>query len=203
VTRLLLTVIATLFLGVGVARAGTFEDGLAAYQHGDYGEALKWYRLAADQGNAAAQFALGGMYENGLGLPQDYAKAVKWFRLAAAQGYANAQYELGILYDDGLGVQQDYAQAADWFRLAAAQGDAGAQTNLGLMYDSGHGVPQDYVRAHMWFNLAGTAGGVPPGVVPPGVMYRDMVSKLMTPQQIAEAQQMAQKCQQRKFKDCE
>ena len=50
----------------------------------DYAEARKWYRLAAAQGNAEAQFNLGIMYANGHGVPQDYVQAHKWFNLAAA-----------------------------------------------------------------------------------------------------------------------
>ena len=52
----------------------------------DYKEAIKWYRLAAEQGNANAQYNLGLMYDNGEGVPQDYKEAVKWYRLAAEQG---------------------------------------------------------------------------------------------------------------------
>ena len=52
----------------------------------DYAEAVKWYRLAAEQGDADAQYNLGLMYDNGNGVPQDYKEAVKWYRLAAEQG---------------------------------------------------------------------------------------------------------------------
>ena len=52
----------------------------------NYAEALKWYRLAADQGNAIAQYNLGFMYDNGQGVPQDYVRAHMWFNLSAAQG---------------------------------------------------------------------------------------------------------------------
>ena len=65
----------------------------------DYAEAVKWYRKAADQGDAAAQFNLGVMYATGQGVPQDYAEAVKWYRKAAEQGHAGAQYNLGVMYD--------------------------------------------------------------------------------------------------------
>jgi uncharacterized protein len=60
----------------------------------NYAEALKWYRLAADQGNASAQNNLGGMYAAGRGPPQDYAEALKWYRLAANQGNALGQNNL-------------------------------------------------------------------------------------------------------------
>ena len=65
----------------------------------DDAEAVKWFRLAADQGYAAAQCNLGVMYANGQGIiNKDEAEAVKWYRLAADQGYALAQYNLGVMY---------------------------------------------------------------------------------------------------------
>ncbi|MDB2497533.1 caspase family protein, partial [Verrucomicrobiales bacterium] len=78
---------------------------------------VKWYRKAAEQGDAGAQFNLGACYKNGNGVPQDYAEAVKWYRLAADQGYARAQIDLGWCYHEGNGVPQDYAEAVKWYRL--------------------------------------------------------------------------------------
>ena len=51
----------------------------------DYGEAAKWYRLAAEQGNATAQSNLGSMYYSGQGVPQDYVQAYMWVNLAASR----------------------------------------------------------------------------------------------------------------------
>ena len=76
-------------------------------------------------------------------------------------------------------------QAVKWYRLAADQGDADAQSNLGLMYANGRGVPQDHVQAHKWFDLAGAGGDED------GRKNRDIVTKKMTPAQIAEAQRLA------------
>ena len=57
----------------------------------DDAEAVRWYRLAAEQGNANAQTNLGVMYAAGLGVPQDYVSAHMWFNLAAATGGENAR----------------------------------------------------------------------------------------------------------------
>jgi TPR repeat protein len=57
-------------------------------------EAVKWYRLAAAEGHARAQFLLGSMYDDGEGLPEDPKEAVKFYRLAAEQGHAKAQARL-------------------------------------------------------------------------------------------------------------
>ena len=63
----------------------------------DYKEAVKWYRLSAEQGLASAQIQLGEMYTNGQGVPQGDKEAVKWTRLAAEQGNAQAQLNLDEL----------------------------------------------------------------------------------------------------------
>ena len=146
-------------------------------------------RVRADQGNATAQYDLGVMYANGLGVPEDDAKAVRWLRLAAGQGYGAAQFTLGLWYDHGLGVPQDDIEAVRWYRLAADQGDAGAQSNLAIMYENGKGVPQDYVQAHIWYNLA--ASRMAGGHRQHAVDGRDRVAGQMNPTQIAEAQRLA------------
>ena len=85
----------------------------------DPGEAVTWYRLAADQGYAAAQTHLGLLYSIGQGVPQDFDEAIGWYRLAADQRDAAAQRGLGIAYAHGHGVPQDGAEARRWFELAA------------------------------------------------------------------------------------
>ena len=124
----------------------------------DNKEAVKWYRLAAEQGNVAAQFDLGFMYANGRGVAQDDKEAVKWYRLAAEQGDADAQSNLGNMYRSGEGVAQDDKEAVKWYRLAAEQGNAAAQCNLGFMYGNGRGVAQDDKEAVKWYRLAAKQG---------------------------------------------
>jgi hypothetical protein len=50
----------------------------------DYAQAALWYRKAAEQGDAEAQWSLGGLYLGGHGVPRDYAEAYFWYALAAA-----------------------------------------------------------------------------------------------------------------------
>jgi hypothetical protein len=88
----------------------------------DASEAVKWYRLAADQGNADAQFNLGKMYSKGRGVPLDKSEGVKWYRLAADQGNAEAQYSLGAVYDGGEGEPQNFIIAHMWYNLAFTNG---------------------------------------------------------------------------------
>ena len=88
----------------------------------DEGEAVRWYRFAADQGHEGAQCYLGKMYADGRGVPWDEGEAVRLYRRAADAGVAAAMFELGKMYADGRGVAQDDGEAARWYRLAADQG---------------------------------------------------------------------------------
>ena len=136
------------------------------YDFGLYGvtknseEAVKWYRMAAEQNFAQAQYDLGSCYSTGQGIAKDDTEAVKCYRKAADQNLAQAQYNLGVCYHDGVGVMQDYAQAVEWFRKAANRGLADAQYNLGLCYDQGQGVPQNYAEAVKLYHKAAEQGFV-------------------------------------------
>ena len=110
----------------------------------NYAEALKWYRLAADQGDASAQYNLGVMYDNGQGVPQNYAEALKWYRLAADQGNASAQHSLGLMSDNGISplssrvtpppARSTAPRPRGGIASPPTRATAGAQGSLGSMY---------------------------------------------------------------------
>jgi TPR repeat protein len=115
---LLFTVIVT----ASTLYAADFAAGVAAYEKGDYATALKEWEPLAEQGSAAAQFNLGLLSYDGLGVPQNYADAARWFRRAAEQGYTKAQRNLGAMYGVGKGVKRNYQQAYMWLSVCAAAG---------------------------------------------------------------------------------
>jgi len=88
----------------------------------DFAEALKWFQLAVERGDAGGQFNLGGMYFSGVGVSQDYREAAKLYQLSADQGWAQGQHALGLMYAEGEGLIEDYVLAYMWFDLAASQG---------------------------------------------------------------------------------
>ena len=198
---------------VSTQRAAEAGDAFAQYKLAGYhlvrggdendAEAVKWFRLAAEQGNAFAQGMLGYMYADGSGVAQDHAEADKWYRRAvegyrpmAEAGDADAQASLGEMYYKGRGVAQDDAEAVKWYRLAAEAGNAFAQNNLGDMYANGVGVEPDYILAYMWKDLAADVYSFMK-------KDRDKVAKDMTPEQIAEAKAMAEKCRAQNYKNCD
>jgi TPR repeat protein len=148
---------------------------------------FKTVQQKAEQGDAEAQFTLGGMYTNGYGVWQDYAKAAAWFLKAADHGDAKAQIALGYACAKGQGVPQDDARAMAWYRKAAEQGDAEAQFRLGVIYADEVGVPQDNIEALMWMNLAAAQVSGDTEKV-----FADRLAKKMTAVQIAQAHKRAQ-----------
>ena len=110
-----------------------YDEGLAAYERGDYETAVWEFESLAEQGDADAQFFLGFMYGDGQGVPHDYAEAVKWYRRAAEQDHADAQNNLGVMYDRGRGVSQDYVQAHLWYNLSAARSNDTARRNRDII----------------------------------------------------------------------
>jgi hypothetical protein len=88
-----------------------------------YREAVKWYRLAAEQGDAGSQYQLGYMYLRRMGVRFDPAAAARWFLRAAEQGHWRAQIELSRMYDEGWGVPRDRPKAYMWLRIGMTYGN--------------------------------------------------------------------------------
>jgi TPR repeat protein len=62
----------------------------------DIQEAVKWWTLAAAQGDAEAQASLGFLYESGNGVKQDYVQAYMWYSLVVADYPGNANAAGGL-----------------------------------------------------------------------------------------------------------
>ena len=150
----------------GEADARAQYELAETYQYGNRIErnfdlAVKWYRKAAKQGHAAAQYKLGVAYYCGRAsswFGDRRQQTVEWYRKAAAQGYAPAQCELGNAFADGYGVEKDLKQAFEWYQKATSGGDLQGQLKLGEAYEKGQGIPQDLNRAAFWYR-GGAARG--------------------------------------------
>jgi TPR repeat protein len=88
-------------------------------------EAVKWYKLAANQGQQNAQVSLGWYYMNGFeNLPThliDYKEAKYWNELGAKNGCAEGYNNLGWIYENGLGVSKNYKKAAQYYQKAVTE----------------------------------------------------------------------------------
>ncbi len=108
---------ATQMFGSVGAIAGPWEDGMAAYNRGDYVPAIQLVRPLAQQGNARAQALLGGMYRRGQGVAKSSAHAFMWLSMASARGNAKARAELhevsGSMSPEELAHAREMMQACE------------------------------------------------------------------------------------------
>jgi hypothetical protein len=131
-----------------------FEDGVAAARAGDYPRALREWQPLAEGGHRDAQFNMGLLYENGLGVEKNGATAAQWFRRAAEQEDRQAQAYLAEMYAQGLGVKRNDVEALHWYRRAAELGHPASQYNVGVFYAFGRGVEPSTVQAVAWLTVA-------------------------------------------------
>ena len=88
----------------------------------NYVEAAKWFRKAAEQGLAPAQYMLGAMYAVGDGVPKNDIESMKWTRKAAEQRESKSQFHLGLIYAEGAGVRKDNIEAVMRARKRQSKG---------------------------------------------------------------------------------
>ena len=142
----------------------------------DYSEAVKWWRKAAEQNLAQAQFNLGNSYAMGQGVTKDYVEAYKWVLLAAAQGFEPAMKTMTKLERQLTRAQlaEGQKRAGDFkssevpsldaqrgepaskpladLRAKPATGDAPGQKALGQALPAGKGgAAKDNAEAVKWF----------------------------------------------------
>ena len=89
------------------------QDARAAYEKGDYANALQLHRPLADQGNAHAQHALGNMYFYAQGVPQDYVQAYILFNLAAALASDPKSHDFAVKNRDYIAAKMTPVQIAE------------------------------------------------------------------------------------------
>lgn len=124
----------------------------------NYGLAAKWFEEAAHNGVANAQYNLGVLYHQGLGVKKETAKAMQMYRVAANSGHPEAQYNLGIAYVEGVGVEYNPQIAAIYFEEAASGGIVEAAYNLGLLHENGLMGESQPDEAVFWYTLATNKG---------------------------------------------
>ncbi len=152
--------------------AGNLGDGFAQHMVGfcyssgkgvdqDEREGLKWYEMAAEQGNAKAESNLGLALKNGTGgIKPDPKRALALMERAASKNLPSALNNLGHWYQKGecgLGVNE--RKAFELFMEAAKKGNADAQCSVGFYYSKGKGgVKKDKAVAISWYKKAADQG---------------------------------------------
>ena len=125
-------------------------------------QAFRWYRRAAQQGNAEAQYNLANMYLLGEGIEINNIQAKKWYEKAAKQGHENAQHNFDSLEKLAPKNQSATQNPAAQNIANKQQQSENIQNNetassiykKGLNYEFGTGVIQNHQTALKFFRQA-------------------------------------------------
>lgn len=142
-------------------KASRFDQGVAAYDSGDYQTAYRiWDELARDN-DLAAMRNVAQLLRQGKGVQKDPKRAFKLYTEAAEKGLVTAMANVGDMYLSGEGVEKNAEAAAAWYARAATAGLSLAQWKLADMYDTGVGVQKDPARARALLERAARNGYAP------------------------------------------
>jgi TPR repeat protein len=122
-------------------------------------EALKWFERAAALGPSSADFYLGYLYRQGVGVQRNPVRAAQYLQRAYKAGDLQANFLLAIMYENGEGgLPRDPRGAVEMLAASAAAGDPYAQVELGNCYYNGVGVAQNHGSAALWYFKAAQTG---------------------------------------------
>jgi len=142
--------------------------GEVCYDNKDMENARKWYKLAAEQGDADALFKLGKSYDwrNNNEKERNLQEAFKWYKLASDKGNWEAREKIGDLYfygpygfsDKSDKFKKDKDEASKWYKLIGESNDPQAQYILAHLYLDGHKLQRDYEEAVKLLNKSARQG---------------------------------------------
>ncbi len=138
----------------------------------EYDKAVKYYRHAADSGNADAMYSLGEIYSEEEYNGVDYDESLRWYRKSAEAGNADAIAAIGAAYHMGQGVEQDYKEAMKWYKNADNLGSAIGTMGIGSLYLTGQGVEKDFREAFRYI-IKSAKAGLPVAMSCMGMMYKE------------------------------
>lgn len=157
--RLILAALAVLMIATtSHADDYSYTDGLTAFSQKQYKDAINIWCPLAEGGHSGAQFNIGRMYDEGIGVAENDNYAVSWYQRAAENGFAPAVVQYGLALIEGKGGTVDVVTAVAMMRRAAEAGDAEAQFQMGKFYRDGVVVGKDYFEAVRWYQAAADQG---------------------------------------------
>lgn len=129
-----------------------YQEGWWGYSK-DNAEAVKWFTLAAKQGNDLALTFICNLASAGDSTAQ---KSLTEF---ASQGKETAQAYLGMMNEVGMGIPRNFAKAAKWYIKLAEEGHPDGQYKVGVMYEQGiGGKTKNKAEAIKWYKKAAAQG---------------------------------------------
>ena len=129
-----------------------------AYGLNRFGEVLDIMQELAEEGMPLAQYRLGLMYANGLGVEVDESVAMRWLERSVEAEFEDARGPLIEMYMARAVASEDLAAGFQWYERAARLGQPEAQAVLGSYYFTGSVVERDMNEGLRLLRLAADAG---------------------------------------------
>ena len=145
---------ASTIVWANVSRADDYKRAFEALAANDYKTAAYYLSFFASNGDARAQYNLGVLYRDGLGVEINPKVSLSWFLLAAEQNHMLANYAVGLLLRDGPANVKNPERASFYLKEAVYLGHALAPLELGNMYLSGDYVPMDRALAFILWSIS-------------------------------------------------
>ena len=138
----------------GFLRADAYLRGFQALEQRDYKTALYYLSFFAANGDTKANYNLGIMFREGLGVKKDDVQSLTHFIEAAENGHMLGNYAVGRAFLTGKGSDIDAKAAIHYLTEAALFGHAISPVEIGHLYFQGALIEKDFVAAHFWWSLA-------------------------------------------------
>ena len=135
-------------------KADAYLRGFRALEQRDYKTALYYLSFLAANGDIKANYNLGIMYREGLGVKKDDVQSLTHFIVAAEGGHMLGNYAVGLAFLMGKGSDIDAKAAIHYLTEATLLGHAISPVEIGGLYFRGRLVEKDFVSAHFWWSLA-------------------------------------------------
>jgi|TARA_B110000438_G_scaffold57781_1_gene57785 TPR repeat protein len=100
-----------------------YRRGLTLEEDYKYKQAIQKYLIASKEGSAEAEYRLGHIYTNGLGIAQNIKLSLYWYEQSAKKKYPPALYTLGVIYANGAFVKKNIKKAYNFFSLCEKYAD--------------------------------------------------------------------------------
>ena len=155
--------------------------------------AFKYYRMAAEKGNAYGLRQMGYIYRY---LGKDRDEAAIYYKAAADKGDVESQMELGDLYRDGVGGAATLSLSPKYFLMAAAQGDARGYSRMAGMYADGDLVKANPSKAYIAQSIAAALN------FPLAKEEAAEAAKKLNAKQLIKANVLIAKCAKAKYLKC-
>lgn len=121
----------------------------------DYDLAMFYFKMAARFNYGRAEFNIGKMYEEGLGIIKSSEKAIEWYKLASTHGEVQALVSMADIYSD----KKEFNTAFKLYNMAYENYEnkndvAIVMLKIGFLYFYGRGVDKNPAKGIEWLTMA-------------------------------------------------